>query len=185
MRYNDDGSLDPTFDGDGILTTHLGGVSEFANDVVVQPDAKIVVAGSSGDLSAHPRTSFFALARYESDGTLDATFSGNGKLKTGFGYPASARGIVIQTDGRIVAAGESETASSAFDFAIARYTAGGLLDATFGSNGKVVTDFGHSAGELAADVALEASGKIVVGGVAFPASFSNPTRFAVARYVAG
>jgi uncharacterized delta-60 repeat protein len=184
VRYNDDGSLDPTFDGDGILTTHLGGVSEFANDVVVQPDGKIVVAGSSGDFSANPRTSSFALARYEVGGTLDATFSGNGKLKTGFGHPASARGIVIQTDGRIVAAGESETESGEFDFAIARYTAGGLLDATFGNNGKVVTDFGHSADELAADVALEASGKIVVAGVARPDSF-NPTRFAVTRYVAG
>jgi uncharacterized delta-60 repeat protein len=112
-RYNPSGALDPTFGGDGrVLTGFTGGA--FANGVAVQADGRIVAAGTTfpGDRVA------FALARYEPSGALDPTFGGDGKVVTEFAGGASARGVAIQADGKIVAAGVSES-----KFALARHLA--------------------------------------------------------------
>ena len=86
--------------------------------------------------SAHP--SKFALARYNSDGTLDATFGGGGKVMTDVSAWDVAYGVAIQADGKIVVAGSSRSQGR---FALARYDSDGTLDASFGVNGKVETDF--------------------------------------------
>ena len=148
VRYNTDGSLDTSFDSDGLVTTDFGGQDE-AFDVAIQTDGKIVVVGESDD--------DFALARYNTDGSLDTTFDSDGLVTTDFGVDLSAfAGVVIQLDGKIVVAG------SAFPggFALARYNTDGSLDTSFDSDGKVVTTFGEG---LA--VALQPDGKIVVSGV--------------------
>ena len=111
-RFNPNGSLDASFSGDGLQTTDfLFGVGAAATDVAVQGDGKIVaVGGAGGD---------FALARYNTDGSLDTSFSGDGRKRTSFGGSDSANGVALQGDGRIVAVGAGNS-----EFALARYLGG-------------------------------------------------------------
>ena len=165
-RYNPDGTLDPTFDTDGRVTTPFGG-NAMAFDVAIQADGRILAVGSKFD----PFENGFAVARYNPDGSLDATFGAAGKVLTPFGgVNDGAHGVAIQPDGKIIAAGAGGAGS---DFLVARYNPDGSLDATFGTAGKVITDFGGSDG--AHDVGIQADGKIVVAGL-------SGDRFAVARY---
>ena len=160
------GDLDTTFDGDGKVTTNFTAGDDVARGVAIQSDGKIVTAGSAGN------TPDFALARYNTDGSLDITFDGDGKVTTDIFFGDSAHGVAIQSDGKIVAVGDS------VDFALARYNADGSLDTTFDGDGKVTTSF--TAGEARArGVAIQADGKIVaVGEVGV-----NPNLdFALARY---
>jgi uncharacterized delta-60 repeat protein len=81
VRYNADGSPDNSFDSDGIVTTSVGDFGEVAYDMVLQSDGKIILAGYSDDAT----TNFFAVVRYNTDGTLDNTFDGDGKVTTHIG----------------------------------------------------------------------------------------------------
>ena len=131
-RYTADGALDKTFSGDGKLHTDFSKRADVARAVVVQTDGKILVAGNAGK--------DFALARYTADGTLDQSFSGDGKLTTDFAHRAdSARAVSVRTDGRILVAGRSGKA-----LALARYTAGGKLDLSFSHDGKLTSFIGGS-----------------------------------------
>jgi uncharacterized delta-60 repeat protein len=113
-RYNLDGSLDTSFDGDGKVTTDFGGL-DGALGVAIQPDRKIVAAGFTGD--------DFSLARYNLDGSLDTSFGGDGKVTTDFGGFDQAFEVAIQPNGSVVAAGFTGD-----DFALARYNRDGSLD---------------------------------------------------------
>ena len=175
-RYNPDGSLDPTFSGDGKVTTDFAGSGEdVAQAVAIQADGKIVAAGFA-DVPGRD----FALARYNTDGSLDPTFDGDGKVTTDFaGSTDSVSGVVIQADGKIVAAGNANVPFD--DFGLARYNTDGSLDTTFSGDGKVTTDFaGGSSDERALGVAIQADGKIVAAGFAFV--FGAVQDFALARY---
>src|SRR5438128_601110 len=88
-------------------------------------------------------TSRTAPARYDSAGALDPTFGAGGKVMTNFDSAHDAAlAVALQADGKIIAAGQSQQAGGNFDFALARYTGDGVLDGSFGSGGKVITDFG-------------------------------------------
>jgi uncharacterized delta-60 repeat protein len=172
-RYNANGSLDSTFDGDGRVVTDFGlSTGDGAAGVAIQPDGKVVAAGATASGN-------FALARYNPNGSLDPSFSGDGKLRTDFGNLDGAADVAIQPDGRIVAAGGSGTGSE-FDFALARYRPRGGLDATFGGDGRVLTDFGAEDYAIAG-VAIQADGRIVAAG--FTSIGSSPYNFALARYL--
>ena len=112
----------------------------------------------------------FALARYNSDGSLDETFGGGGLLTTPDSGAPSA--VAFQPDGRIVAVGNAGS-----DFALARYNTDGTFDTSFSDDGKQITDFGGS--DFTGDVALQPDGKIVVVGGTWGATGVN---FALARY---
>ena len=172
-RYNPDGTLDTTFDGDGVLTTDFASGDDHARAVRVQADGKIVVAGN-----AYSGSYNFALARYNANGSLDTAFDADGKLTTDFGGGTDlAFALVLQADGKIVLAGEATTGSN-IDFGLARYNANGSLDTTFDGDGKLVTDF--SAGyDHASALAMQSDGKIVVAGYAYGSSMFD---FALARY---
>ena len=172
-RYNPDGSLDPSFAGDGMLTTDFGRDFEGASDLALQSDGKIVVVGGGG-----PGRDF-ALARYNADGSLDPTFADDGMQTIDFGDVDEASGVVLQGDGKVVAAGMTGAPGST-DFALARLEADGSLDPTFSGDGLQTADF--SATDRAAAVALQADGRLVVPGVAGGMSGS---RFALARFDAG
>ncbi len=185
VRYNADGTLDTGFSSDGKLTTQIGGSTsvDLANAVAVQSDNKIVVAGIS---NSDP-----ALVRYNNDGSLDTTFGSGGKVTTSRSTFSTStqrvefNSIVIQSDGKIVAAGD-EFAGSDQDFALARYHANGTLDTSFGSGGTVVTDFGNTE-DFAHSVALQANGKILVAGFSGvdstdPYLLLERSNFALARY---
>ena len=118
VRYNTDGSLDTSFDTDGKKTTAIGSGADVANSVVLQSDGKILVAGSSFNGSDND----FAIVRYNTDGSLDSTFGTDGELTTAIGSGSDgANSVVLQSDGKIVAAGYSSNGSDN-DFAVVRYT---------------------------------------------------------------
>lgn len=169
VRYNPDGSLDGSFGSGGISTN---GPSGLPYGMVLQPDGKIVIAGKTSGA-----TPAFELARYGTNGALDTSFGGAGSVITpiGFGYSA-AQGVALQSDGKIVAAGYA-VGSSGY-FALARYETNGALDTSFGSLGKVITDFGPGNLGEAFSVAVQPDGRIVVAG-----AFDNGNvYFALARY---
>ncbi len=121
-RYNTDGSLDTSFSCDGKQITDFASNVDIANGVAVQPDGRIVVAGSSFSMAT---VNDFAVARYNTDGSLDTGFSGDGKQTVSFGATDIATGLVIQADGNIVLAGYTESSALNGDFAVARLEGGG------------------------------------------------------------
>lgn len=169
-RYNADGSLDTSFDGDGKVLTDFSVSGDSASDVAIQSDGKIVVAGVY--LNPVPFKNEFALARYNSDGSLDTTFDGDGKATTALGtITDSVNAVAIQSDGKIVLAGSShDVVTEAPAFAMARFLTDGSLDPSFGGGGKVRTRFRGSQG-AANDVVIQADGKIIAGGWASALGF--------------
>jgi uncharacterized delta-60 repeat protein len=177
-RYRINGRLDPLFGGDGRVTTNFTQGSDFALDVAIQVDGRIVAAGTTGE-GSDPA---FALARYEGDGSLDPTFGGDGRVTTQFPHGEDvASGVAIQGDGKIVAAGATGESGRLSRFALARYGTDGTLDPTFGDGGKVMTTFVEGFDfTIANAVAIQMDGNIVAAGSAGGAG----GRFALARYLA-
>ena len=175
------GDLDPTFDGDGKLTTDFGPRDE-AHSVAVQGDGKIVVAGATYDPVAG--TQDFALARYTPDGNLDPGFGSGGKVRTDFGSLEFGYALAIQADGKIIVAGARFSfTSGGSDFALARYNPDGSLDSSFGAGGKVVTDLQNlQRTDYASGLAIQADGKIVAIGSIFAGGPGRNWDFAIARY---
>jgi len=111
----------------------------------------------------------FALARYRKNGALDSGFGSAGRVTTDFGLQSSAaHAVAIQPDGRIVVAGVAGGGSTGADIALARYDAGGALDPSFGSGGRVLTDLGGGSFEAAFAMVLQPDGKIIVAGSTRP-----------------
>ncbi len=167
-RYNTNGSLDLTFNFDGIVTTPIGTSSGGAmvGGIAIQDDGKIVIAGTTYNGS----TSFsvFTLARYKTNGGLDNTFDSDGIVTTSIGTSnGGANAIAIQADGKIVAGGQAIGTPNLLQthFALTRYNTNGSLDNTFGNAGIVTTSIGTSSHVSA--IAIQADGKIVVAGTAF------------------
>ena len=172
-RYNTDGSLDTSFDGDGVLSTDIDGDADSCNALLVQPDGKILAAGST----ANPSNYNFALVRYNPDGSLDLTFDGDGELESDLtGGNDRALSLALQPNGKIVVAGYGT--GTLYDFAVARYHPDGSWDTTFDSDGRVLTDFIGYQDYLYA-VLLQPDGKIVAAGYALDIVASD---IAVARY---
>ena len=171
------GFLDPSFDGDGRVTR--GANSGTTGAVVVQGDGKVVVAG----FISGPGGSDFFLARYNGNGTPDASFGGgDGVVTTDFGTTAGGaatadlgRAVMLQRDGKIVVAG-----ASARQMALARYLTDGTLDNTFSGDGITTTSFGGPA-STALDLAVDSDNRIVVAGGASPAVAESV--FALARFL--
>lgn len=159
-RYNKDGSLDPTFGTNGMVTTDFGFGGDGAKAVALQPDGKILVAGFATPIRG--QLEHFALARYNPDGSLDTAFDIDGMVTTAFSSSDdSASAVVLQPDGKIVAVGGARF-GGLYDFALARYNADGSLDTTFDTDGMVTTAFSSSHDQASA-VVLQADGKIVAG----------------------
>jgi uncharacterized delta-60 repeat protein len=172
-RYNSDGSLDTTFDTDGILTNHLGlGGSSVANSIEIQTDGKILVTGYATNASNNPE---FILTRYNINGSLDTTFDTDGIVTTAIGTDSRGQSVTIQTDGKIIVAGSGDR-----KFALTRYNNDGSLDNTFDADGIVTTPVGssYSGGE---SVAVQSDGKILVAGNSRIGINTQP-EFALTRY---
>ncbi len=174
VRYNTDGSLDTTFDGDGRVNTAVGSNYTYGKSVTLQSDGKILVAGHTSSGGGDD----FALVRYNADGSLDTTFSGDGKVTTSLGASSdTANSVTVQADGKILVAGSSVGATT--DFGLVRYNANGSLDTTFDGDGMVTTGFGTST-DTAYSVTVQADGKILVAGISY--NGAGDTDFALARY---
>lgn len=168
-RYDTAGTLDPTFDTDGVVTTSIapGARTDKPTEVLVQPDGKIVVTGYC---NVNSTTSYdFCAARYSAVGALDTGFDGDGKLTTAVGAGAvidEAWGAVLQADGKLVLAGRCYGGSSTrYDACFVRYTTTGALDTTWDGDGKYAVAVGAGAvDDIINDIALQPDGKVVGSG---------------------
>ena len=159
--------LDASFaGGSGQTLISFGDGTCAAYAVAVQPDGRVVIAGVTNNFY-----SGLALARLNTDGSLDLSFGTNGKITTSAVDDASA--VAIQSDGKIVAAGGYN------GFELARYNTNGSLDTSFGTNGIASATIGTSGGTPQA-VKIQSDGKIVVAG--FASSSGGPEQFALARF---
>ena len=163
-RYNDNGSLDNTFDNDGVVVTDIGN-DDIAAAARIQPDGKLLVGGYS-NIVAFQGFEFFAL-RYNTNGTLDNTFDTDGKVTTRVGVMGTNRTseVLLQPDGRIVLAGSVVDTFSG-DFALVRYNTDGSLDGGFDGDGKALLELGM-AGDSVYATAVQPDGKIVCVGYVF------------------
>jgi uncharacterized delta-60 repeat protein len=191
-RLSPDGGFDSTFNGSGNRILDLRGTHDDANSVQIQTDGKIVVGGQSARTPSRPDFEF-ALVRLNNNGSLDNAFDGDGKVFTTLNEISGVSKLIVQADGRIVAAGSAYT----FDpiqynyygyFAVVRYNTDGSVDTDFGNNGFVLTTLlepgpGHgwpNPGTTSA--AQQADGKIVVIGYVTYSSPIPTTLFALVRY---
>jgi uncharacterized delta-60 repeat protein len=197
VRYTKDGIIDTTFGAagtNGKVTTSIGGIDDEAYALGIQSDGKIVVAGSSQNGSYY----YFALVRYNANGTLDANIStGFGATHTGIVTTAIgtdydfATDLVILSDDTILVAGRSSynSGGTVFNYALVKYTKDGIPDTTFGADhtgivttsiGSITTttgiidDQGHTLG-------VQSDGNIVVAGNSYDDS-SIRYNFALVRY---
>lgn len=171
VRYNSDGSLDTDFFGVGIVITAVSSGNDYASGVVIQSDGKIVVGGHASNS--------FAAVRYNANGSIDNSFSGDGKVifSVGVGGRSGASKIALQSDGKIVAAGYSYNGIGN-DMAAIRLNPDGSLDTSFSGDGQVITPVGSYSS--ANSVAVQKDGRIIlVGG---SKNDSNNEDFAVVRY---
>jgi uncharacterized delta-60 repeat protein len=160
----------------GKVITPIGSGIDEARAAAIQPDGRIVAAGYS---IVGSQGGDFALARYNTDGSLDASFGTGGKVVTPIGTAGdNAHALAIQSDGKIVAAGLSDVGPT-WDFALARFNPNGTLDNTFGTGGKVITPIGTS-DDVANDVIIQPNGKIVA--VGWSESNLPSYDFALVRY---
>lgn len=158
VRYTSGGALDSTFDGDGIVSTVVGG-SSTAVDVALQTDGRIVVVGSSG--------SQLAVVRYNTDGSLDTTFDSDGIV---FFYHSeglvSGSAIAIQSDAKLLVAGV-RTYEGYPDQIVLRFNANGSIDSSYGTGGVAVANSGALLDTTnVLDIALQSDGRALVGGYA-------------------
>jgi uncharacterized delta-60 repeat protein len=173
-RLNVDGSLDPSFGSGGKVVSDLPAADS-------DPEALALALGSDGKLvlaGGQSSTERSVLARFDSNGMLDASFGGDGVVTTRFPHEfgSLAWDVEIQPDGRVVAAGEAGAS-----FGVARYNVDGTLDSSFSGDGRVTTTFNRDwGGQVAFAVALQPDGKIVAAGDAFDA---RPPRLLLARYL--
>ena len=163
VRLTSNGKLDTSFGTGGKVTTNISG-TDWAEEVALQDDGKIIVVGNSSN--------DFVVARYLGNGKLDTSFGSSGTTTVNFAGIDSARDVVIQPDGKLLVVGSANNES---DLGLMRLQSNGKLDTSFGTGGKVTTSI--SGTDWAEAVALQDDGKIVVVG-------NGGDNFVVARYLA-
>lgn len=166
-RYTSSGVLDTTFGTGGIVITDFANDNDRASAVKLQSDGKVLVAGAVVDQDLNTA---FGIVRYNSDGTLDTNFNGNGMVTTATNCGIEA--LAVQADGKIVVTGSFD------DIYLARYSPSGALDTTFGIDGIVTTNIGGNS-DNAYDLIIDLMGRIIVAG----STISNGNEdMVVARY---
>jgi uncharacterized delta-60 repeat protein len=173
-RYNPNGSLDASFGNKGVVTTRIGG-NDFGQRVVVMPDGKIVVGGSTQGYGVNAPADF-GLVRYTPAGALDPTFGTGGIVVSDIGGPADTPRDFVAVGSKILAVGDTSIGTVGSNVLLARYDPTGKLDPTFGVGGKTVVSTGN--GEHVAGAALLASGNIIVAG-------NDANAFTLRRFTAG
>ncbi len=174
--YSQDGSLDYSFGSSGKVITDFGLTNEYGYDLAIQSDGKIIVVGKT-----YAGTNYdVAIARYNTNGTLDNTFGYGGLIvKNLQNYDDIGQAVILQPDGKILIAGTTFNGSFIRDFCLLRYNSNGTPDNSFGVNGVVIADIGNIF-EYATCLDLQTDGKIIVGG--YSANNLNNTDFAIVRF---
>lgn len=165
VRYNTDGSLDPTFGEAGVVTQSFRGPG-YLSDLVLQEDGGILAGGNALVDRDSFNTSDIVIARFLPDGTLDADFGGSGTAQTNVqGGPDDAAAMVVQPDGAIVVAGTSappDGSNEDSEITLVRYLADGTQDPSFGDGGITRSETGFF--ETLTGVSLQSDGSIVAAG---------------------
>jgi uncharacterized delta-60 repeat protein len=157
-RLLDSGALDTSFGGDGIATASVTAGSEGVTALAVMPNGKVVAAGNTSD----PFDPNFALARFNANGSIDASFSGDGVLTTEVTSAYDRLdAIALQPDNGIVVSGQGFTQA-----AVVKYLPNGSPDVGFDADGVLLVSWGEGGSSVAAGVAVQSDGKIVAGGTA-------------------
>jgi uncharacterized delta-60 repeat protein len=163
-KFDANGNLDLTFGTNGLINTELSpGLWDNANSIEIQSDQKIVLAGTSDKGTSKD----FAVVRYNTDGTLDPSFGNNGVVitDTTLSYDDFINEIVIQSDGKIVGTGTTQSGQPNNRHGVItllRYNTDGSLDYTFGDGGFVLTEFPAVPDNTGWDVEIRSNGKIVI-----------------------
>jgi uncharacterized delta-60 repeat protein len=156
------GALDPSFGNGGTVVYNLPGSNRSLLDhIAIQGDGKIVAAGT---FNAFTTAEDFAVVRFNTDGSPDSTFGNGGLVTTDIAGRDEGRGVVIQTDGKIVVGGQSSTPSFNSQFTLVRYNPDGSLDISFGPNHTGIVVTAMSGSDNIWNLALQADGKIVAVG---------------------
>ena len=174
------GQLDVAFGAGGQRTMDLGGTYDWGYATAVQPDGRILAAGVTNARGTHD----FAVSRYLPSGELDPSFGENGVTISDFGKSWDwAHALAIQPDGQVVVAGVSDRSGSR-DFALARYTADGKPDQSFGKEGLVFTPVRPLSSDMVHSLAIQPDGNIVAAGVTFDdkATLRPHGDFMIVRY---
>jgi uncharacterized delta-60 repeat protein len=169
VRLLSDGSLDTTFGDEGRVTTDFDGRYDEGLALALQPDGKIVAAGSS--------TGSVAVARYLPDGSPDPTFNNDGRLLLDLGVEARARDLAIQGNGKIVVA-----IDDSWTFSVARLSRSGTLNKAFGDGGIASKDFSAGSSDGVRAVALDGAGGILLGGLVVPVGGTTHDDWGLARF---
>lgn len=154
-RYNPNGSLDNSFDGDGKLITEFDAGRSSIASIKLEADGRIVAAGVADD---------FALARYLPDGSLDNSFDLDGKLTTDFGGQDFALSVEYHENGKIIVIGQAFYGVQGSDFALARYNPDGSLDNSFDTDGKLTGYYPGQSNSQFRAVTLRKNEKILAAG---------------------
>jgi uncharacterized delta-60 repeat protein len=175
MRLKPNGRRDSSFGTNGAIVTDFSNTYDYVTRSALLPDGKFLLAGYTVQSSTQGD---FAIVKYNSDGSLDNTFGASGKVTFDIGGDDAANALAIQSDGKIVLGGYSDT-----KFAVARFNANGSIDNTFGVNGIAIKTLGTVDNQIN-DMTLQPDGKIVVLGFSEypPTSPFHDRRFALLRY---
>jgi uncharacterized delta-60 repeat protein len=172
-KFNQEGESDMSFGTNGVVIDNTA-LDEFARDIAIQEDDKILVA--TGITIASGRD--FGLVRFNTDGSLDTSFGSNGKITTDFSQTSNtAHTINLQENGHIILGGFFGITPN-HDYALARYDSLGNLDDSFGNGGKITTDFGLD--DLAFTSTIQSDGKLLCAGNS--KTTDDNSSFSIARY---
>ena len=162
IRYNTNGTLDSSFGENGLVTTRFSKYGDNFKDVEIQADGKIVAAGTAQDDAINGKQPYIAVARYNTDGSLDESFGIGGKAVINYeDIYTKGTSLVVQPNGKIVVSGKTFILGTYYDICVSRLLPDGTLDSSFGFNGKMVTAIENS-GEESYQVGLQTDGKIIV-----------------------
>ncbi len=177
VSYNSDGSLDTTFDGDGMVFTRQPSESSFANAITTQADGKIVIAGRSRLSNSSNGQDRTFLVRYNADGSLDSSFGVGGRALPSGGV---ATDVEVQADNKILISLTFEFSQGSYGY-LARLRADGSPDTLFKGGGFNGLPFAMPTRHRANSIALQPNGKILIGG-SLSVGTNDPQDFMLARF---
>jgi uncharacterized delta-60 repeat protein len=170
------GTLDSSFDNDGIVITSFDGFDASVQALLIQPDKKILAGGTISKSGLNQ----FGLARYNSDGSLDESFGNLGKVISDYPELMLLSSMALQADGKIIVAGSLFNSDFTIShFVLVRYDTNGLLDTTFGIEGRVITNLSDKLDKITS-VIIQNDGKIIASGTT--SDDLNFSDFSIVRY---
>jgi len=175
--------LDPSFSDDGKVSTQILSFNSWGNDSVLQPDGKIVVVGAGNNNSNFPEAYQVGVVRFNSDGTLDPSFDGDGRVSTvvDSSMLGEATAVALQADGKIVVAGVSSAhAHESGPGFLVRYNTNGSLDTSFDGDGIRPYNYGPFSTDTSRDIVIQPDGKIVI--LEYNFTFQVASGVLIARY---